>query len=623
MSFCFQWDRRGVPALWTFLAGRLIHLFGRPVARRVLRYTSGVVLGDLGDLGVSVQHDEVRRVYASDTAQEDAPASGRWKSRPVVAALLRLSISLLPLVVAAVVTLTVQIVVLAPALRGRGIGWYVAAYLLLAAATMMVARLVERLARRALPLVALLRLSMLFPDQAPSRFQMARTAGNPAALTRLAEQADEQGAAAAQVLALLSRLSEHERRTRGHSERVRVYADLLGEQLGLKEADRARLRLAALVHDVGKLTVPADVLLKPGRPTPEEWATLQGHPEAGIELAGPVAAWLGPWVGCINEHHERFDGTGYPRRLAGDQISLAGRIVAVADAFETMTANRPYKKQMSVAASRKELTDCAGAHFDPVVVRAFTDISLPQLRRRTLAAGILLHVPFLGPVQSAVGQLWGLAGPAGTSAMATLTAGVPASAAVMTVLAASVAVGVVPPAAASGPTAKTRPAAAATPQRSAPAAGTGQQTHHAYAVLGSPSPTSSASHLVVPSRSNKVHHYVPQPADRSDSRRPSGPSPAPAPSAPPMAAATQPTSSASGVKPADAAAPNPSTTPAPQQADPAPKAPKEPKAPKQPKDPKAVPVPPAPKAPPAQDNPVPPAAKGTGAGTKVKPPKHD
>lgn len=209
--------------------------------------------------------------------------------------------------------------------------------------------MVERAARRALPLVPLLRLTMLFPDQAPSRFQMARTAGNPAALARLAERGDEQGAAAVQVLALLTRLSEHERRTRGHSERVRVYADLLGEQMGLSAADRARLRLAALVHDVGKLTVPAEVLTKAGRPTTGEWATLQGHPEAGVELAGTLIAWLGPWTGSINEHHERFDGTGYPRRLTGGQISLAGRIVAVADAFETMTANRSYKKRCRLA----------------------------------------------------------------------------------------------------------------------------------------------------------------------------------------------------------------------------------------------------------------------------------
>jgi len=337
---------------------------------------------------VRVTTDVTRRSYASDEA---TPAggrpAGRWNSHPVAAGAIRVAIALAPVVVASALTVSAQVFLLAPALAGHGLALHVLAYLCLAAVTVTVTVFAERLARRALPLVALLRLTMLFPDQAPSRFQMARTAGNPAALARLAEQSDEQGAAAAQVLSLLARLTEHERRTRGHSERVRVYADLMAEQLGLAADDRMRLRLAAVVHDIGKLTVPAEVLLKPGRPTVEEWTTLKGHPEAGIELAGPISDWLGPWTGAINEHHERYDGHGYPRGLAGTEISLAGRIVAVADAFETMTSSRSYKKPMSVAAARRELTDCAGDHFDPTVVRAFTEISLPKLRRRTLGAG--------------------------------------------------------------------------------------------------------------------------------------------------------------------------------------------------------------------------------------------
>ena len=208
-----------------------------------------------------------------------------------MAVLLRLTIALLPMAVAAAITLIVQVFVLVPALRGRGIGLHIAAYVALAGATLVVARMVERLARRALPLVALLRMSMLFPEQAPSRFQVARTAGNPATLTRLAEQTDEEGAAAAQVLALLARLAEHERRTRGHSERVRVYADLIGEQLGLPEPERLRLRLGALVHDVGSSPSPRRSFSSRGRPTTEEWATLQGHPR-GRHRAGRSARGL-------------------------------------------------------------------------------------------------------------------------------------------------------------------------------------------------------------------------------------------------------------------------------------------------------------------------------------------
>jgi hypothetical protein len=442
-------------------------------------------ISEFRKFGVEMPTVTARRGYASDQEQASAPAATGWKSRPVVATLLRLVIALLPITVAGAITVTLQAFVLVPALTGRGVWPHVAAYIVLAAATLVVARLVERFARRALPLVALLRLSMLFPEQAPSRFQMARTAGNPAALNKLAEQTDEEGAAAAQVLALLARLSEHERRTRGHSERVRVYTDLIGEQLGLPESDRLRLRLGALVHDVGKLTVPAEVLTKAGRPTPEEWATLQGHPEAGIALAGPVIEWLGPWSGCVNEHHERYDGNGYPSKLAGDEISLGGRIVAVADAFETMTANRSYKKQMSVTAARKELTDCAGAHFDPAVVRAFTEISLPALRRRTLAAGIFVNVPVLGPAASAVGQLLGLTGPAGSGALAALAGAAPTSAAVMGVLATGVAIGLVPSTAASGPAARSAaPTQATLHQGQTSSAGTEQLTRASTALQG-------------------------------------------------------------------------------------------------------------------------------------------
>ncbi|HEX7354843.1 MAG TPA: HD-GYP domain-containing protein [Mycobacteriales bacterium] len=429
--------------------------------------------------------DVTRRSYASDAAQDDhAETASRWKSRPIAAALCRLAIALAPVLVASALTVSVQVFVLSRVLAGRGLLPHVLAYLGLAAVTLTVTVLVERVARRALPLVALLRLTMLFTDQAPSRFQMARTAGNPAALARLADRSDEQGAAAAQVLALLARLTEHERRTRGHSERVRVYADVIAEQLGLSEDDRMRLRLAAVVHDIGKLTVPADVLLKPGRPSPEEWVTLKGHPEAGIGLAGAVIDWLGPWTGAINEHHERYDGQGYPRGLAGKQISLAGRIVAVADAFETMTSSRSYKKPMTVTAARRELSDCAGAHFDPDVVRAFTEISLPRLCRRTLGAGILVNLPLLGSLQVGAASLAGSAGPVGTTLVTGLAGGVPAGAAAMTVLASSVAIGVVPASAAVGPPARPAPVSAVQHPAAPPADGRTVVAAHPPAALG-------------------------------------------------------------------------------------------------------------------------------------------
>jgi hypothetical protein len=254
-------------------------------------------------------------------------------------------------------------------------------------------------------LVTLLKLSMLFPDQAPTRFTVARTAGSVRRLeARLAEtQADsaarEEARTAETILSLSVALQSHDRRTRGHAERVRVFTDLLGEELQLSEADRYRLRWAALMHDIGKLTIAPKILNKPGALDEHEWRLMKGHPVEGARIAEPILGWLGPWANAIVEHHERFDGKGYPNGLAGGSISLGGRIVSVADSYDTMTAARSYKKPMAVWAARRELADCAGGQFDPEIVRAFLSISLPKLLWRTGPVTLAVQLPFLGRLQ--------------------------------------------------------------------------------------------------------------------------------------------------------------------------------------------------------------------------------
>ena len=195
-------------------------------------------------------------------------------------------------------------------------------------------------------------------------------------------------------------MSRHDRLTRGHSERVRAYADLIGQQLRLDDESTVKLHWAALVHDVGKLDVPAEILTKKGRPTQQEWMlVLQQHPGASRRYLRGLDEWLGEWGRAATEHHERIDGDGYPLGLRGDEISLAGRIVAVADAFDVMTSARSYKKPHPAARARAELAENAGTQFDPDIVRAFLSVSLREVRlvmgplAFSVAAPTLAQVP--------------------------------------------------------------------------------------------------------------------------------------------------------------------------------------------------------------------------------------
>jgi putative nucleotidyltransferase with HDIG domain len=267
---------------------------------------------------------------------------------------------------------------------------------------MLVALVVERAARRVLPLAVLLQLSLAFPDRAPSRFTMARTAGNVRRLEERIDRAKQTGVeddpakAARQILELVAALSAHDRKTRGHSERVRAYTDMLAGELDLSERDRDRLRWAALLHDIGKLRVPGRILNKAGKPDRFEWERLQAHPAAGAAIAEPLFPWLDRWATTIVQHHERFDGRGYPAGLEGEEISLGARIVSVADSFEVMTAARAYKRPMTPPAARRELARCAGSQFDPAVVRLFLDISIGRLWWTVGPASWVAVTPVLG-----------------------------------------------------------------------------------------------------------------------------------------------------------------------------------------------------------------------------------
>jgi putative nucleotidyltransferase with HDIG domain len=159
--------------------------------------------------------------------------------------------------------------------------------------------------------------------------------------------------------------------TRGHSARVTTYALALARRLGCDAGEIEAIRLGGPVHDIGKLTIPDDVLLKAGPLDASEHDVVRGHPEAGARLLRGIEH-LTEAIVCVLYHHERWDGAGYPLGLATDEIPLPARVLAVADAFDAMTTHRPYRRALSERAAIAELERCAGSQFDPTVVAAFT-----------------------------------------------------------------------------------------------------------------------------------------------------------------------------------------------------------------------------------------------------------
>ncbi|HET8541677.1 MAG TPA: HD domain-containing phosphohydrolase [Anaeromyxobacter sp.] len=169
---------------------------------------------------------------------------------------------------------------------------------------------------------------------------------------------------------LIAALDYRDAETQWHSRRVSLYARRLAHQLGVQEPELTVIEHGALLHDIGKIGVRDGVLLKPGPLTAQEWTEMKRHPELGWALLQRVD-YLRPASAIVLEHQEKWDGTGYPRALRGDQIVLGARVFHVVDTLDAITSDRPYRKARGFDEARAEIVRCGGTQFDPRVVDAF------------------------------------------------------------------------------------------------------------------------------------------------------------------------------------------------------------------------------------------------------------
>ena len=179
-----------------------------------------------------------------------------------------------------------------------------------------------------------------------------------------------EGAYRSTLKALTAALETRDSETHGHSERVVTYSLRLGREYGLGSDDMKSLEFGALLHDIGKIGVPDSILRKPAKLTEEEWVRMREHPLHGQQILRGIEFLQGA-ARVVAQHHEQWDGSGYPCGLRGEEIDVCARIFAVADAFDAITSDRVYRRGKSYEAASQELDDWAGRQFDPKVVEAF------------------------------------------------------------------------------------------------------------------------------------------------------------------------------------------------------------------------------------------------------------
>jgi HD-GYP domain-containing protein (c-di-GMP phosphodiesterase class II) len=186
-------------------------------------------------------------------------------------------------------------------------------------------------------------------------------------------------------------LEESDMYTRGHSEQVAQYAELIGQGMGLADDEIERIVQAGIMHDIGKIGIRYDMLNKPGKLTPEEVEMFREHPEKGRRILAQIPCMRDLIDGCWC-HHEWYDGGGYPRGLAGNKIPRLGRIMAIADAYDAMTSDRAYRRALPHEVAVTEIERCSGTQFDPELAELFLDV-IERHRRDAHKHGNLTLIP--------------------------------------------------------------------------------------------------------------------------------------------------------------------------------------------------------------------------------------
>jgi putative nucleotidyltransferase with HDIG domain len=183
------------------------------------------------------------------------------------------------------------------------------------------------------------------------------------------------------VGAVVTAADARDHETTGHSFRVSLYAIALAKALGIRGEELKAIEWGSLLHDVGKMVVPDEILRKVGPLTDEEWHVMKQHPTWGFDMLAEVSFLQPAALDIIYSHHERWDGKGYPRGTAGREIPLAARIFAVVDTYDAITSDRPYRRARTYQVAVNELQRVAGQQLDPAIVDAFAELSEVELRR--------------------------------------------------------------------------------------------------------------------------------------------------------------------------------------------------------------------------------------------------